>query len=220
MKKIISGLLAFILLAFMLCSCVNGGGGGEDTTDQSSVGVYAGLVDLLRAELEQLKKDQDSDNTKYQDKIKELEDKLALLEAAQSDTQTQKPVDTETPTENDIPLTYEQVGGKITVTGLKDDSIEVLVIPEKIDGKPVTAIADSAFAGSDLTGVSLPSGVTDIGWFAFSGCVSLMNVSIPESVTVIGYDAFANCPKLTVYCASGSYAERYAESYGLAVVAS
>jgi hypothetical protein len=34
----------------------------------------------------------------------------------------------------------------------------------------------------------------------------------------VGYDAFSSCPKLTIYCPAGSYAEKYAVSYGYSVV--
>ncbi len=220
MKRIIVCAAALVLAACMLASCAVYGEGGDATTADPSVGVYAGLVDLLRAELEQLRKDQNADAEEYQERIKELEEKLAALT---SGTVTKPPITTENPSNTDAPsaeqpLTYTEKDGKITVTGCKDKSIRVLVIPDKIDGKPVTAIADSAFAGTELTGVSLPSSLTEIGWFAFSGCVYLMNVSVPVGVGSIGYDAFGNCPKLTIYCPAGSFAEKYAKSYGLTVV--
>lgn len=48
-----------------------------------------------------------------------------------------------------------------------------------------------------LTSVTIPSGVTSIGYFAFSDCESLTSINIPESVTSIGDDAFYNCSSLT-----------------------
>lgn len=218
MKKIII-FAALLLAASMLFSCTALGENGETTTSDQSLGVYAGLVDLLRAELDQLRKDQNADAEEYQKRIKELEDKIAALtvQTQAPVSTTEKPETTDKPSDEQ-PLTYTEKNGEITITGCSDENIKVLVIPDKIDGKPVTAIADSAFASTDLTGVSLPSGLTEIGWFAFSGCVYLMNVSIPVSVESIGYDAFGNCPKLTVYCPANSFAERYANSYGLTVV--
>lgn len=220
MKKFTIFTAVCLLSAILFSACAPYGDAGESTTDQSSLGVYAGLVDLLRAELEQLKKNQSEDASEYEAKIKELEEKLAALSASTKAPQvTDKPSDTNAPQNDKLPFTYTEKDGKITVTKLTDETVRVLVIPDKIDGKPVTAIADSAFSGSDITGVSLPSTLTEIGWFSFSGCVYLMNVSIPVGVSSIGYDAFGNCPKLTVYCPSGSYAEKYAKSYGLTVVA-
>ena len=41
--------------------------------------------------------------------------------------------------------------------------------------------------------VTIPYGVTDIGYRAFSGCWGLMSVTIPASVTSIGNSAFGGC---------------------------
>ena len=53
---------------------------------------------------------------------------------------------------------------------------------------------DSAF--TRLTSVSLPAGITEIGWGAFSGCSNIGTISIPDSVEVIGTRAFYGCTKL------------------------
>ena len=44
--------------------------------------------------------------------------------------------------------------------------------------------------------VTIPNGVTTIGYDAFSGCNSLTSVIIPDSVTSIGSDAFEDCENL------------------------
>ena len=47
----------------------------------------------------------------------------------------------------------------------------------------------------------IPNSVTNIGYYAFSGCSSLTSITIPESVTSIGGYAFRDCSGLTnVYC--------------------
>ena len=57
----------------------------------------------------------------------------------------------------------------------------------------VTTIEDNAFADcTDLTSITIPSGVTTIGDGAFSGCSSLASITIPPSVTSIGNSAFFN----------------------------
>ncbi|MCR5617552.1 MAG: DUF4214 domain-containing protein, partial [Clostridiales bacterium] len=72
----------------------------------------------------------------------------------------------------------------------------------------------SAFNGCyNLTSVTIPDGVTTIGAYAFSYCNNLKKVVIPESVNEIGYAAFDSCP-VTIYCATGSYAQTYAETKG------
>lgn len=80
----------------------------------------------------------------------------------------------------------------------------------------MTKISSSAFYGcSGLTSVTIPSRVTSIGDYAFSNCYNLSSITIPSNVTSISDTAFSNCYNLTIYCARGSYAERYARSYGI-----
>ena len=58
----------------------------------------------------------------------------------------------------------------------------------------VTEIGFMAFRGcTSLVSVSIPEGVTAIDDWAFMSCTSLVSVSIPESVTDIGWSAFAGC---------------------------
>ncbi len=51
---------------------------------------------------------------------------------------------------------------------------------------------------TDLTLVSLPSGITDIGTAAFYECASLALTSLPSGVTSIGTDAFGFCTALAL----------------------
>ena len=75
-------------------------------------------------------------------------------------------------------------------------------IPEnvQIDGVelPVQSICSWAFARCDkITGVTIPDGVSNIGWKAFVGCSSLKSVEIPDSVTSLAYGTFEGCSSLT-----------------------
>jgi len=59
-------------------------------------------------------------------------------------------------------------------------------------------LGDYAFSGcSGLTSLTLPSGVTSIGYRAFEGCWGLPSLTIPSGVTSIGYWAFGYCSGLT-----------------------
>lgn len=95
-------------------------------------------------------------------------------------------------------LAYTGTGGAVT-------------IPSTIANLPVTSIGYQAFywenswqynyGDLDVTSVTIPSGVTNIGEEAFAVCEALLSVSIPNSVTSIGYGAFQNCnvlPSVTI----------------------
>jgi hypothetical protein len=54
-----------------------------------------------------------------------------------------------------------------------------------------------AFSGCGFTSVTIPSNVTSIEDFTFSGCPNLTEVNIGKGVTSIKHHAFYSCPKLT-----------------------
>ena len=64
---------------------------------------------------------------------------------------------------------------------------ESIIIPEN-----VTSIGVRAFERSDLTEITIPESVTNIGSYAFSWCRSLENIEIPSSVMSIEERAFDN----------------------------
>jgi len=90
-------------------------------------------------------------------------------------------------------------GTWIEITGYRGASTTV-VIPERINGKPVTDIGEEAFFGGidddngkplgTITSITIPNSVTTIGRVAFAGN-QLTSVTIPNSVTSIGKYAFA-----------------------------
>lgn len=89
-------------------------------------------------------------------------------------------------------LTYTSSENGITITG-SDYSLTDVVIPEKIDGMPVTSIAG---IGANTTGVVLPDTLTRIEDSAFKNCVYLEYIFIPGNVEYIGTGAFDNCLSL------------------------
>lgn len=94
--------------------------------------------------------------------------------------------------------TYEVSGNTIIITGCGDLTGDV-TIPETIEGKTVTAIADSSFSNEEkdnnITSLRIPSTVTSIGMSAFYGCSALKSVYV-DSLD-IGAGAFAACFSLT-----------------------
>ena len=56
---------------------------------------------------------------------------------------------------------------------------------------------DGFWECSNLTSVTIPNGVTEIGRFAFLSCGNLISVAIPGGVTSIGNQAFGYCGSLT-----------------------
>jgi hypothetical protein len=206
-------LLLGILCALLLYGCRGQTGGaslsGDSTdateeTNDTREAYYEELIEALRQEILAMRTDFYIKENAYTDRIAELEERLEKAEKEEG----QRPVEAE--------FLYSVTDGRATVTAYCGTASEVR-IPAELGGCPVVGIADKAFAEQkQLLSVWIPEGVTSIGWFAFFGCIRLESITVPESVTVIGYDAFGNCNgALTIRCVGGSYAERYAVSYGI-----
>ena len=83
--------------------------------------------------------------------------------------------------------------GGYEITGVKDESLAEIVIPEGITG-----ISDNAFGEHEgLRSIVIPEGVIRIGNSAFRECDGLTQIVIPASVLSIGDGAFYRCPSLT-----------------------
>ena len=92
---------------------------------------------------------------------------------------------TKTLTVNDDPDEIDYAG---------NEAIEHVIIANT---NRVTTIGKAAFKNcSNLTSVSIPSSVTNIGASAFES-TKLTSVSIPSSVTTISEATFKNCSNLT-----------------------
>ena len=72
---------------------------------------------------------------------------------------------------------------------------EWVVVPEKVDGVPVTKIGEQVFFDLGIADAYLPEGLSVIGKSAFEGS-NITSVDIPSTVKIIADRAFANCEEL------------------------
>ena len=127
------------------------------------------------------------------------------------------------------PQSIEDLSTKATEEELKDayiddrgvkyskDGRKLLKAPTTLSGtysikKTTEIICDRAFFDClNLTSISIPNSVKDIGEWAFAGCSLLSSIDIPNSVISIGNIAFAGCLSLkyisipeSVICLNGN----------------
>lgn len=96
------------------------------------------------------------------------------------------------------PITYTDRGTSISIDDYSEEAEGPAMIPETIDGKPVTVIGAYAFMGCwNLTEIALPSGITRIEAYAFLRCADVTRLNIPAGVTLIGNGAFFGLEQLT-----------------------
>lgn len=88
---------------------------------------------------------------------------------------------------------YEIVDEEIVITKYIGSNRTSISVPATINDIPVVAIADGAFKGNtELTSVTVKSGILDIGASAFEDCTSLATISLPDTVIRIGEKAIYN----------------------------
>lgn len=90
---------------------------------------------------------------------------------------------------------YTADGGEVTITDYIGTSEHVL-IPDTIDGLPVTALADKAFYEKHVTTVVVPDSVTEIGDLCFSGDNYLVSLTLPDELAELPYAALESCFRL------------------------
>lgn len=85
---------------------------------------------------------------------------------------------------------------EITITGYKGMSND-LVIPDQINGKPVTEIQAGAFSGfTSLNSIIISENIRTIGRNAFYDCTGLKQLTLNEGLETISEYAFYNCASL------------------------
>ena len=104
------------------------------------------------------------------------------------------PMETQAATEGY--LTYTITDGEVTITDCDEGATGKIVIPDTIEGYPVTKIGESAFTLCvKITEIALPDGLKSIGASAFS-YVPFESIYIPKTVTQIDKAAFWRCEEL------------------------
>lgn len=79
----------------------------------------------------------------------------------------------------------------------------------------VTIIGKGAYDGRNITSISIPNSVVEIGDYAFYVCKKLTNITIPNNVTKLGSYVLGYCDNLTTITISSSVTEigSYAFTY-------
>ena len=104
-----------------------------------------------------------------------------------------------------------------TISSIPYGTFAGCVSLKKIDiPSSVKTIEKEAFSMTGFTEFIVPDSVTTIGYQVFSDCENLVKVTIPKSVTTIGKAIFESCSDdVTIYGEKGSYAETYANRFGI-----
>mgnify|MGYP001161192086 FL=1 len=90
-----------------------------------------------------------------------------------------------------------EISGNNAVIVRYTGTAENFIIPDEIEGIPVTEIRARAFENcSSLKSITIGGNVTTIGKWAFSGCTGITSIEIPEKVESIGNLAFDKCSAL------------------------
>lgn len=97
-----------------------------------------------------------------------------------------------------LEISLNEAADAYIVTGMGECIDLFVVIPDSVDGIPVTAVEDSAFyCNESIRGVKMGKHITAVGDFAFFGCTSLERVSLGDAMVSLGRYAFAGCNLLT-----------------------
>src|ERR1035437_324130 len=93
-------------------------------------------------------------------------------------------------------FTFTTNNGTIQITRYYGTN-DAVVVPSFINGLPVTSIAQFTFTCCNMTSVSLPESITNIGDAAFESSSYLTNLTIPSAIAHLGNGVFNECWSLT-----------------------
>ena len=101
----------------------------------------------------------------------------------------------QTKTENGV-LTFDLYDDHAELTSYTGTDTK-LVIPDEVEGKPVTALGEHAVSSKELEELVFPSGLKRIGAYGVGVCSNLKTADFPDGLKEIGDYAFMDCPSLT-----------------------
>ena len=103
---------------------------------------------------------------------------------------------------------YQIVGNEVTITKYLADESEV-VIPNKIEGKPVTTISDGVFSLlPTTTSIVFPDTIRTIKDGAISNCIMLKSILFFDSLQSISNNAITNCANYRTLYVNAAVAPR------------
>ena len=107
---------------------------------------------------------------------------------------------------------YTISDGSVTINKCVKSGYVAIVIPDEIEGYPVTEIAANAFRDLTVAEVKLPSGLKKIGMYAFLNCTLLTKIHLPDTLEVLEPYAFnktrierLNIPESLTHLEPGSF---------------
>lgn len=96
-----------------------------------------------------------------------------------------------------LQLDIKIVDGEGIIVGSKY-AIGDVVIPEKVNGYPITKVDIAAFAlKKSLTSVTFPDSITELGWRCFYNCDNLKKIVFPKGITEIPCAFLQACDGIT-----------------------
>ncbi|MBR6755207.1 MAG: leucine-rich repeat domain-containing protein, partial [Clostridia bacterium] len=92
---------------------------------------------------------------------------------------------------------YSIYEGNVLLDGLNATATGDIVIPDEIEGCPVTQIPDYFFKDcTEMTSIYIPDSVYYIGAWAFSGCSAIEEIRLPASLEELLAGTFYECTSL------------------------
>lgn len=212
MKKISVGIISVLVIVALVLSMnvIASALDEKEKENEDSLKKVQNEALLYKQQLTELEKLYDALKSEQYVNYKEYEEKISQLELKLADKN--ETVISEI-SKSDAQYTYTVFEDGITITKYVG-SDKTLYVPTSIDGIDVVAIGKEAFKSATFCTVILPQGIKKIDWFAFADCKDLESIEFPDSIEKIEYGVFDGITDFVITCSQNSYAYKYAKSYG------